>query len=56
MIWELLFAGAVAADISDANMLDCYAEIDDLRDEIEDLKDELRFQRKFLSKDVEDFD
>ena len=59
MIWELLFAGAIAADISDANMHDCYDEIDDLRDEIEDLKEELkelRLEREFLSNDIDDFD
>ena len=46
MIWELLFAGAIAEDICNASMNDYYDEIDDLRDEIDELKEELRIIRK----------
>lgn len=45
MIFEILFAGAIAEDICNANMCDCYDEMDDLREEIEDLKEELELLR-----------
>ena len=58
MIWELLFAGAIAEDICNASMNDYYDEIDDLRDEIEDLKEELktlRLEKEFLLDDIDSY-
>ncbi|MBR1942109.1 hypothetical protein IJ843_00060 [bacterium] len=58
MIWELLFAAAIAEDICNASMNDYYDEIDDLRDEIEDLKEELktlRLEKEFLLDDIDSY-
>ncbi len=57
MIWELLFAGAVASDICDTTMNDYYDEIDEMRDEIEDLREELkslRLEKRLQTKDFDD--
>ncbi|MBR2525425.1 hypothetical protein IKE67_03055 [bacterium] len=59
MFLEILFAGAIAADVCESSIYDCYDEIDEMRNEIEDLKEELeelRFERQLLSDDIDDFD
>lgn len=59
MFLEILFAGAIAADICESSVCDCYEEMDEMRDEIEDLKEELeelRLERQLLSKEIDDFD